>query len=83
MRHFLCRLVDSRDRSVEAHAVLLIGGAAVFVALAVYHVVVLRGGFDPTAYGQGFACLMAGGGAAAFGQGMQRKVENPDPKQDE
>ena len=76
--NFLQKMFDSRNKKVEAHLVLLCCGIVVFIALSVYHVIVLLHAFDPDAYGQGFACLLAGGGAAAWGQGMQRKSEKGD-----
>jgi hypothetical protein len=72
---FLHKLVDSKDKSVEAHLVLLCLGAGTFIALSVYHTVYLQHVFDPASYGSGLGSLLAGGGAAAFGQGMQRKME--------
>jgi hypothetical protein len=76
MKKFLTRLIDSGNRQVEAHLVLLCLGTVTFIALSVYHVVALRLAFDPGTYGQGFGALLAGGGAAAWGQGLQRKTEN-------
>ena len=78
MKYFFRKLFDSRNKEVEAHLVLLVCGVVIFIALSVYHVVVLAHAFDPSPYGLGFACLMAGGGAAAWGQGMQRKSEKGD-----
>ncbi|MDE2029606.1 MAG: hypothetical protein KGI97_03475 [Alphaproteobacteria bacterium] len=78
MKDFWARLVDSSDRRVEAHLVLLCLGVAAFVALAVYHTVVLKRVFDPESYGQGLGALLAGGGAASWGQGLQRKAEGGD-----
>lgn len=51
-------------------------GWAILIGLTIYHVVVLQHAFDPDPYGQGLGCLLAGGGAAAWGQGMQRKNES-------
>ena len=75
MKSFFRKLVDSRNKEIEAHLVLLCIGVVVFIALSIYHVVVLAHAFDPDPYGQGFAFLMTGGGVAAWGQGMQRKAE--------
>ena len=78
MKKFLQKLVDSGDREVEAHLVLLCGGVTVFLGLAIYHVVILHGAFDPDLYGRGLGTLFAGGGAAAWGQGLQRGAEKGD-----
>ena len=68
-------MVDSRNREVEAHLVLVCCGAATLILLSIYHVVFLGLPFDPEAFGQGLALLLAGGGAAAWGQGVQRAKE--------
>jgi hypothetical protein len=73
--NFFHKLIDSKDSTVEAHLVLLCLGAVTFIALSVYHTVFLQHVFDPASYGSGLGTLLAGGGAAAFGQGMQRKME--------
>lgn len=75
MRRLLIRLVNSKDADVEAHLVLLCLGALTFLALSVYHVVGLGLPFDPSAFGEGLGFLLAGGGAAAWGQGLQRSSE--------
>jgi hypothetical protein len=75
MKKFIRKLFDSRNREVEAHLFLLILSGIVFMALSIYHVVCLQHAFDPNPYGEGFGCLLAGGGAAAFGQGLQRSNE--------
>ena len=75
MKNFLRKLVDSGDKEVEAHLVLLCCGAVSFILLSLYHVMILKNAFDASLYGQGFGYLFAGGGAAAVGQGMQRKAE--------
>lgn len=68
-------MVDSDDAEVEAHLVLLCLGALALIGLSVYHVVFLGLAFDPEAFGSGLGFLMAGGGAAAFGQGLQRSKQ--------
>ena len=81
MKKFMRQLVDSKDSDVEMHAILLCLGVVGLVGLAAYHVIALHNAFDPSAYGQGLGCLLAGGGAAAWGQGLQRRSEkgdNPD-----
>ena len=75
MRRFWRAMLASTDRSVEAHLFLLCVGAAALIALSVYHVVALRNPFDPAPYGEGLGYLLAGGGAAAWGQGLQRRSE--------
>ena len=75
MKKFLSDLVDSGNRKVEAHIVLLMLGVLTFIALSIYHVIVMGRAFDPDPFGQGLGELLAGGGAAAWGQGMQRKME--------
>ncbi len=72
MKRFLLKLVDSENRNIEAYLVLLSAGVAGLIALSVYHVVVLKQAFDPSLYGQGLGCLLAGGGAAAWGEGLGR-----------
>lgn len=73
---WLARLFNSADRSVEAHLVLSSIGVLAFIALAAYGVVWLGHQFDPAAYGQGLGLAFAGSGAAAWGQGAQRRAEN-------
>jgi hypothetical protein len=75
MNSFFKKLIDSGNSEVEAHLVLLCCGAFALIALTIYHVVVLKHAFDPDPYGQGLGYLLAGSGAAAWGQGMQRKDE--------
>lgn len=75
MKKFIARMVDSRDSGVEAHLVLLCLGVVTFVMLSVYRTVVMKQLFDPDPYGQGLGYLLAGGGAASWGQGMQRKMQ--------
>jgi hypothetical protein len=72
---FLTKMVDSRDSEVEAHLVLLCLGAVTLIALSIFHVVILRLAFDPENFGQGLGYLLAGVGAAAWGQGIQRSKE--------
>ena len=76
MADFFHKLFDSKNSEVEAHLVVLVLGTMVFVMLAIYHVVFLHHDFVPDQYGQGLGTLLAGGGAAAWGQGLQRKSEN-------
>ncbi|MDR3425305.1 MAG: hypothetical protein P4M13_09605 [Alphaproteobacteria bacterium] len=83
MRNFLKKLVDSGDSEVEAHLVLLCLGAVTLIGLSIYHVVCLQHAFDPDPYGQGLGCLLAGGGAAAWGQGLQRTAQGGKDKDDE
>jgi len=78
MKNFLSRLIDSGDRGVEAHLVLLCCGALALIGLSIYHVVILHNGFDPDPFGQGLGYLLAGNGVAAWGQGLQRKSEKSD-----
>ncbi len=68
---FLTKMLDSRNGEVEAHLVLLGLGAVALIGLSLYHVVVLGLPFDPSSFGQGLGFLLAGGGAAALGQGFQ------------
>ncbi len=75
MKKFLSKLFNSRNSEVEAHLVLVTAGACVFIGLAIYHTIILHSNFDPENYGSGFGYLMAGGGAASWGQGMQRKAQ--------
>jgi hypothetical protein len=75
MKNFLMKMIDSGNREVEAHLVLLCLGVLTFIGLSIYHVVFLQRAFDPSPYGQGLGCLLAGGGAAAWGQGLQRANE--------
>jgi hypothetical protein len=84
MKNFLKKLIDSGNSEVEAHLVLLCIGALTLIGLSIYHVVCLQHAFDPCPYGQGLGCLLAGGGAAAWGQGLQRgseKDKDDDPPQ--
>jgi hypothetical protein len=83
MKNFLKKLIDSGNSEVEAHLVLLCLGALTLIALSIYHVVYLRHAFDPDPYGQGLGYLLAGSGAAAWGQGLQRRTENEKDKNDE
>ncbi|MDR3450729.1 MAG: hypothetical protein P4M15_13470 [Alphaproteobacteria bacterium] len=68
-------MIDSNDREVEAHLVLLALGAVTLLGLSIYHVVILHNPFDPDPFGRGLGYLFTGGGAAAWGQGMQRKAQ--------
>ncbi len=82
MRKFILSLIDSDNRSVEAHLVLLCVGAVALIALSVYHVVILKQAFEPSTYGEGLGYLLAGGGAAAWGEGLcrgQRKRRDNEP----
>ncbi len=82
MRKFILSLIDSGNSAVEAHLVLLCVGVAVLIALSVYHVVILKQAFDPGLYGEGLGYLLAGGGAAAWGEGLGRsrlKRRHHDP----
>ncbi|MDD3371115.1 MAG: hypothetical protein PHE27_04735 [Alphaproteobacteria bacterium] len=72
---FLTKMIDSRNGDIEAHLVLLCAGVAALILLSVYHVAVLRLAFDAEAFGEGLGFLLAGGGAAALGQGLQRSSE--------
>jgi hypothetical protein len=83
MKEFLRKLFDSGDSEVEAHLVLLCCGGFALIALSIYHVVVLKHDFDPNPYGQGLGYLLAGGGAAAWGQGAQRKAEQEEAEKDD
>jgi hypothetical protein len=74
-KSFFTKMLDSRDRQIEAHLVLLCVGAATMIALSIYHVVILKLAFDADSFGQGVGFLLAGGGAAAWGQGLQRSNE--------
>jgi len=65
-------MMDSRNGEVEAHLVLLMAGVLTLIGLSFYHVVFLGLPFDPSGFGQGIGFLLAGGGAAALGQGFQR-----------
>jgi len=73
---FIGRMLDGGDPSVEAHLVLATLGVLGFVALSAYHVMIAGHAFDPGAYGQGLGYAFAGSGAAAWGQGLQRKAQN-------
>jgi hypothetical protein len=71
----LLRLGDLGRRSFETHLVLMALGVAAFIGLSIYHVVAQGHGFDAAAYGEGLGFLLAGGGAASWGRGLQRKAE--------
>lgn len=72
---FFRKMLDSKQSEIEAHLVLVCVGACALVALSIYHVAVLRLAFDASGFGQGLGFLLAGGGAAAWGQGLQRSNE--------
>ena len=72
IKSVLFKMLDSRNSEIELHLALLGLGALTIVGLSVYQVVVLSLPFDPSSFGQGLGFLLAGGGAAAFGQGYQR-----------
>jgi hypothetical protein len=67
MKNFLMKMIDSGNREVEAHLVLLCLGVLTFIGLSIYHVVFLQRAFDPSPYGQGLGCLLAGGGRCRVG----------------
>lgn len=75
IKTFLNDLATTRDG--VSFDVVRVGGmltGAVFLGLAIYHVVVLKQAFDPMAYGTGAAALFAGIGV---GVGAKAKDE-PD-----
>lgn len=76
MKTKLLRLGELGRRSFETHLVLMAAGVAAFIGLSVYHVVAQGHGFDAASYGEGLGFLLAGGGAASWGRGMQRKAES-------
>ncbi|MDD4616061.1 MAG: hypothetical protein PHW76_02955 [Alphaproteobacteria bacterium] len=81
---FFTKMLDSRKNEVEAHLVLLCLGACALIGLSIYHVVGLKLAFDASNFGQGLGLLLAGGGAAAWGQGLQRgheRIKDNDPYQ--
>ena len=80
MLEFLKKMFDSRDKSVEAHIVLMSLAIVSLIMLAAFHVLYLKQAFDPNAYGQGTGWILGGGGAAAAGQGMQRRSQGDDDK---
>ena len=75
MFKFFSRLVDSTDKHIEAHLFLMCAATFALIGLAVYHVVCLRQPFNPVDFGEGVGWTLGGGGAAAVGQGMQRKSD--------
>lgn len=75
MNVFFTKLINSQERDVEAHLVLMSLGALALIGLSIFHVVFLRLPFNPTPFGEGLGYLLAGGGAAAWGQGLQRSNE--------
>ena len=71
-KNFFLKIVDSNDSDIEAHLCLLCIGAIVLIGLSIYQVIVLKQAFDQGQFGEGLGLLLAGGGAAAWGQGLQR-----------
>lgn len=75
MRVFVRRLVDVQDRAIEMHLVCALLGVLTFLGLSIYVVVVKAQPFDPAAFGQGLGLVFLGTGAAALGQGLQRRAQ--------
>ncbi|MDD3029984.1 MAG: hypothetical protein PHS57_06875 [Alphaproteobacteria bacterium] len=75
MRAFFAQLLDSGNRRVEGHLLLVFLGALTLIFLSLVHVIALGLPFDPASFGEGFGLVLAGGGAAAWGQGLQRAKE--------
>jgi hypothetical protein len=70
---FLSRLMDSADKGVEAHLFLVFLSVVALCFLSALHVLYLKQPFSAVDFGQGAGWILGGGGAAAFGQGLQRK----------
>jgi hypothetical protein len=75
MGNFISRLINSADRTVEAHVVATLIAILLMCGISIYSVVWLGHVFDAASFGQGVGIALGGGGAAAWGQGMQRKSE--------
>lgn len=67
-------ILDSKNPRAEAHLAMTILASIAFIIFTGY-VVMKTGVFDAQSFGMGFGLLFAGGGVAAGGQGLQRKLE--------
>lgn len=72
---WFARIFDGRDSSAEAHLALSCLAVLALIGLQIYSVVWGGNPFDAIGYGTGVGATFAGTGAAAWGQGMQRKSE--------
>jgi hypothetical protein len=71
----LTDILDSKNPRAEAHLAMTILASLAFIIFTGY-VVIKTGVFDAQSFGMGFGLLFAGGGVAAGGQGLQRKLES-------
>lgn len=68
-------LLDSKDSRREAHLAVALVGALAAIWFTGWDVIVHASHFDIQGFGVGFGALLGGAGAAAAGQGWQRKTE--------
>ncbi len=69
------RTLDSTDKTVEAHLVLFVLVVLTLLGLTLYSVIILGQHFDAKDFGSSAGWIFGGCGAAAWGQGMQRRVQ--------
>jgi hypothetical protein len=74
-KHLMNLLTGKDNQTLDVGRVALAASVAVFLALAIYSVVVLHDHWDPQAFGIGIASVLGGGGA---GLALKAKTE-PDP----
>lgn len=74
------RALDSTDKTVEAHLILFVLVVLTLLGLSAYSVIVLGQHFDAKDFGASAGWIFGGCGAAAWGQGMQRRAQgDPQP----
>jgi hypothetical protein len=76
-KHFFCAFTGKDNETLDIGRVLWAAGTIVFFVLSI-HSTYKGQPFDPTAWGSGFAAVLAGGGAAL---GFKSKTE-PDKKEE-
>ena len=69
------KILNSTDKTIEAHLVMFVLVVLALVGLTVYSVVVQNQPFAPKEFGFASAAIFGGCGMAAWGQGLQRRAE--------
>jgi len=75
---FVSRMLDSQDRAVEAHIVLTALSVVVFLFAMLWEILAQGKTVSLMDCGTGIGGILTGGGAAAWGIGVQRRAEGDD-----